>query len=150
MYNFSVVPPVAPENLTIIRIDGTTLNVSWTPLTLAEAQGIILSYQLIYIHYHDYGNQINAAANTSYIVIEDLSDWQQYKVSIAAVTTAGVGKFSDFVYEDGECQYILSITDIIPCRKPMANKQQHKQHNLQQRDCWQCWRIVSFDYTIFN
>ena len=142
MYNFSVVPPVAPENLTVIRIDYTILNVSWTPLSLSEAQGIILSYQLLYVriswNVNIHKKQTNASANTSYILIGGLSHWRQYKVSIAAVTTAGVGKFSDFVYEDGEYHCILSITDIIPCRK---SNERHK------RDYW---RIVCFDYIIFN
>ena len=145
MHNFSIVPPIAPENLTAIRIDYTTLNVSWTQLTLDEAQGIILSYQLAYVgvswYIKNYEIQIKAPANTSYVLIGGLYVQKQYKVKIAAVTIAGVGKFSDFVYEDGECQCIVSITHIIPCR--LSNE-------LQKRDHWQCWRIMSFNYTIFN
>ena len=120
MYNLSVVPPVAPENLTVIRIDNTSLNVSWTPLSLVEAQGIILSYQLIYVlvgSNNTRGMQINASANASYILIGGLQVGKQYGVRIAAVTTPGVGKLSDFVYENGKCCSILSITDIIPYRK---------------------------------
>lgn len=98
----------------MIRINSTTLNVSWTPLTIVEAQGIILYYQLVYLRVDstNRGLQINASANASYILIGGLQVGEQYGVSIAAVTKLGVGKISDFVYEDGECHYFLLVTVI--------------------------------------
>lgn len=102
----------------MVRINSTTLNVSWTPLTIVEAQGIILFYQLVYLPVGstNRGFQINATANASYILIGGLQVGQQYGVSIAAVTKLGVGKVSDFVYEDGECHYFLLLTVMFFCR----------------------------------
>lgn len=115
-------------------------------MTLDEAEGIILFYQLVYVgtswHINNYETQMYAPTNTPYVLIGDLNVYQLYKVKIAAVTIAGVGKFSDFVLEEyGECQCIVSITHIIPCR--LSDK-------LHKRDHWQFWGIMSFDYIIFN
>lgn len=87
-------------------------------MTIVEAQGIILYYQLVYLPVDSTsrGLQVNATANASYILIGGLQVGEQYGVSIAAVTKVGVGKISDFVYEDGESHCILLVTVVLFCR----------------------------------
>ena len=103
LYKIDTAPPIAPDDIQVIRISDTAINVSWTPLTYSEAQGVILYYELIYnaADSTTARTTVNASATASYIVISGLDPRSYYGVTVAAVTIVGVGAFSDVVFESG-------------------------------------------------
>lgn len=90
------------------RLSNTAISVSWTPLSLTEARGIITGYSITYEPARSLGKRSSQEQRTviagpdqrSY-VIGDLEDGTVYCVSVAVMTEAGVGPASDSVYEDG-------------------------------------------------
>ena len=100
VYKFILVPSVSPK-VTAKRVSGTTMMVSWTKLTLAEAQGFILNYTIKY--YPSSGNRKRPQFNTisvtvgndsSNITINGLDKNFAYSVQVSANTVAGTGALS--------------------------------------------------------
>ena len=44
MSHFLTAPQTAPQSVNLVIVDPTSATVSWTPATLAEARGFIVSY----------------------------------------------------------------------------------------------------------
>ena len=106
-------PDVAPE-VTVQRVNGTHMNVSWTPLNLADARGDVISYTIQYTPTDDSSESmtVNVSGSHTYVVIGDLNPQLTYQVEVWANTAAGSGKASD--PEDvplpaGKAGFILSL-----------------------------------------
>ena len=93
-------PSVSPQ-VTVKRLSGTNMTVSWTKLTLAEARGFILNFTIVY--YPSSGNrkwqQLNTMSvtvgnNSNNITINGLEENSVYSVQVSANTVAGRGALS--------------------------------------------------------
>ena len=92
----------------VSRINSTAIYVSWTPLNLTEARGIITGYSITYepatrLEKRSTQEQrtVMAGPDQQSYIIGNLEDGTVYGVSVAVMTEAGVGPVSDTVYEDG-------------------------------------------------
>ena len=99
----SVAPALAPTDVTLVRLTSTSIEVSWTPLSLVDARGLITGYLISYetASIHDKRNSIEVSSTTSSYIITDLTVDGVYGVTVACITEAGVGPVSDVAYEPG-------------------------------------------------
>ena len=99
----SVAPALAPTDVTLVRLTSTSIEVSWTPLSLVDARGLITGYLISYetASIHDKRNSIEVSSTTSSYIITDLIVDRVYGVTVACITEAGVGPVSDVAYEPG-------------------------------------------------
>lgn len=96
------VPLVPPRNVTLVRVNSTAVKVSWMPLTLEEARGVIIGYSVMYQTSDSRSRTVNTISvdfDASSVVISGLREEERYGVSVACRTTNGTGQASDFVYE---------------------------------------------------
>ena len=101
-------PLIPPRNVTLVRVNSTAVKVSWMPLTLEEARGIITGYSVMYQTSDSRSRTVNTISvdfDASSVVIGNLREEERYGVSVACRTTNGTGQASDFVYEPGENVY---------------------------------------------
>ena len=101
---FNTAPSSAPSDVVVTRVNTTSINVTWTPLTLTEARGIITGYILNYVVATSTRSKrvsLEASGDVSSHVITRLVVGQVYGVSVACKTEAGSGPASDFAYEPG-------------------------------------------------
>lgn len=102
-YSFSV-PSVAPSGVSLIRLNSTTLRVSWQQLSLDDARGFITNYTVTYMASGGSRRQltmVTVSADESSAIIPGLPPSVRYGVSVRAWTSAGPGPMSDVVYEGG-------------------------------------------------
>ena len=93
----SIAPNVAPRDLTVDRLSGTTMNVSWVPLTIVEARGFILNYLIEYSEVgssrrrkrQTTGSLVEVPASQSSVLINDLTPGVSYNVGVTAANSAG-------------------------------------------------------------
>ena len=102
MYNIFVIlaPNVSPQ-VTVKRLSGTSMIVSWTKLTLTEARGFILNFSIVY--YQSSGNRrrqqfktvsVTVGNDSTKITISGLDEKLVYSVQVSANTVAGRGPLS--------------------------------------------------------
>ena len=79
-----------PKDVVVIRsLDGFSMNISWTPITLAKARGFplyVITYSPLSSHKHA---AMQASTNESYVVISGLDPSQSYSVVISVQTSGG-------------------------------------------------------------
>ena len=91
-------PSIAPGNVEVIRLNGTAMNVSWVPLNLVEARGIIRDYIIMY---QPTGSRrkrqmqtVQADGNSSYAIVGGLQPGVAYEVTVSGLTIHnGPGEF---------------------------------------------------------
>lgn len=85
--------------MAVDRINGTHMNVEWTPLTLEEARGFVSSYMITYSASNRKrqmdSESITFPGDSSSGVIGGLTPGVSYSVAVAATTSAGVGNQSE-------------------------------------------------------
>ena len=87
-------PETAPHNVTVNRLNGTTMNVSWVPLNLVEARGFIQIYVITYEPASG-GNrrkrqlqEAQADASASSSIVGGLRPGVPYDVTVSGQTVA--------------------------------------------------------------
>ena len=79
-----IAPSIAPFNVMAQRFNGTSMSVSWFPLTLVEARGI-LHYRITYRPVNGGGtSSVDVDGNKNFINITDLSPGVDYIVTVLA------------------------------------------------------------------
>ena len=83
--------------------DGTSIDVSWTPLTLREARGFITGYVVSYStgsgrRRQDEEETLDDASSAT---ITGLDPGTDYSVTVAGRTSAGVGPASEPMHAEG-------------------------------------------------
>ena len=84
-------PPI-PTNISVLRLNGTHMNVSWSLIPITEARGFIQSYLTLFQEIVNRKRQISSVlvpATDSSVVIGGLDPDKSYSVSISASTNAG-------------------------------------------------------------
>ena len=88
-------PLTAPEALTVTveRVNGTHIEVTWEKLSLADARGDVLSYSILYspVTIQREDNAVVVPGNKSSVLIGGLDPQQTYTVQVWATTAAGDG-----------------------------------------------------------
>ena len=76
----------------------------WDPPPFDDQNGIITSYSVIIINQN--ATVASAVINSTSFVVNNLQEFQEYSIEIAAMTAVGLGPFSnpvsDQTLEDGE------------------------------------------------
>ena len=99
-----LVPPV-PTNISVLRLNGTHMNISWSRIPIIEARGFIKSYLILILPNENRRRQISSVsvpATDSSVVIGGLDPDKSYSISISASTNAGQGKFTNVVFVAGK------------------------------------------------
>ena len=97
-------PPI-PTNISVLRLNGTHMNISWTLIPITEARGFIQSYLILYQEIVNRKRQISSVLvppTDSSVIIGGLDPDKSYSVSISASTNAGQGRFTDVIIVDGK------------------------------------------------
>ena len=119
---FCIVPPVV-EGVMVNRTSGQEMTVTWTPLTLVEARGIIASYTVFITN--GGGGEVKRQSggctpdsspctvdsDQSSVNVTGLDPKQSYSVSVAAVTGAGAGGQSETQIAQGGVPIFTCIPD---------------------------------------
>ena len=96
MGNFIIttsVPSAPPQNVTVTSVDPASLMVTWQPPPLIDQNGPIISYVVTYQRM-GYADVMNVSVNGTHFALTGLIPFVNYSVSLAAITTDGVGVFS--------------------------------------------------------
>ena len=83
--------------MTVERVNGTHINVTWEELSPADARGDVVSYSILYTPVTRQGedNVVVVTGNQSSVLIGGLDPQQTYRVEVWATTAAGDGTRSD-------------------------------------------------------
>ena len=100
-------PSAAPQNVTTVVINSTSISVSWYSPPFLDQNGDIIGYQLMITNQNRTNSQpliFNVTNVTSYVATM-LQEFEVYSIEIAAETAIGLGPFSkpdnDQTLEDG-------------------------------------------------
>ena len=93
-------PSIAPGNVEVIRLNGTAMNVSWIPLNLVEARGIVQGYIILYQQASSGSRRrrqmqmVQVDGSASYAIVGGLQPGVAYEVIVSGMTTQnGPGEF---------------------------------------------------------
>ena len=90
--------PPSPDVITVDRLNGTHMLVSWRLIPLLRARGFITSYIIRYqavIAHTRQGQHKTVPGNCSSATIGGLDQNSQYSVTVSGRTVAGGGDFSN-------------------------------------------------------
>ena len=106
--SFSSAPASAPENVMLMVISSTEIQVSWTEVPEIERNGIITMYEVMYDPLMTFDVLTPATVDTTNltIIVDGLEEYVEYNISVRAYTSVGPGPYSEEVtnrtFEDGE------------------------------------------------
>ena len=102
-YDFAV-PSAGPTIASAVRTSDTSADVTWTPLSLALARGVVTSYSVKYRSMTSQSEDCSASDASSWtampsttsatsLIIVGLNPSRGYCVAVAATTSAGTGPY---------------------------------------------------------
>ena len=90
--------PSSPTGVSVVRLNGTHMNVSWNDIPLSEAKGFIVTYNVLYNKISTRRRRqvtlVSVPGSETHAVIGDLNPSSAYQVFVNAFTSAGRGDFS--------------------------------------------------------
>ena len=107
---FCADPQRPPHNVTVERLNGTAMNVSWTRLSVVEAQSITVSYVVSYSPQSGRKRQVGEVVlppSQSYVVISGLDPVTIYHVQVFAMNDNGQSLSVTAEITGEFCKYIL-------------------------------------------
>ena len=104
MINFIFTAPVnSPQNVTVMLLSSTSINVTWEEVPPIDRNGIIIMYEVLYepLETETFGQLSSDTGNTTdlFILLEELHPFVNYSISVRAYTSVGNGPYSDVVVE---------------------------------------------------
>ena len=98
MYFFCTVP-ASPTGVSVSRLNGTHMNVSWDQIPLSEAKGFIVSYTVLYQTINNVKRRRRlkfdaVPGNETSVLIGNLDPSNSYQVFVSATTSAGDGEYN--------------------------------------------------------
>ena len=96
----SIEPSVGPDNVSYFKMNKTTFNISWAPLTREKSYGKVILYdvkqELLSRGQLQKGFSSSTTINTTatFVVLYNLPLCSQYQVSVRAYTKTGPGPYS--------------------------------------------------------
>ena len=103
-------PCSAPGNLSGVVVNSTSVLVSWTPLPVSEQNGALTNYRLTYSGVElDREEVIHILSSTALTYnVTGLEEGTEYRVSLAALTSAGAGPETSITVSTSEsCKHIM-------------------------------------------
>lgn len=97
------VPIGSPGNITVFNSSSFCLNITWSPISVKQAQGIVTKYRIYYDLESGGDEQYIDVNSTDRCTICGLQPYTKYRVKISAFTSKGEGvqsSFSDPAYTD--------------------------------------------------
>ena len=103
---YCLAPEEKPSNVTLVQVNGTSINLLWSPPSLSAVPGIIRFYNLSYRLLNISNSEIATLEHdeTTY-TIDGLSPYSFYEVNISAFTVSTGPAYTLFVLtsETGLC-----------------------------------------------
>ena len=100
-FRILLAPSVGPDNVVTSKLNESTFNISWAPLTREKSYGKIAQYELNaeLIAAGPRSRRSTASSNgfntsETFVVLYDLPLCSQYHLSVRAYTSAGPGPYS--------------------------------------------------------
>ena len=99
-FSDELAPSKAPENVTFEQLNATSLNITWTPLTLFEARGFpeytvnLAVIMDVSSRRKRQSNPLSITTNNSFAVFTDLSENTDYSVGVGVRTGVRTGNES--------------------------------------------------------
>ncbi len=88
----SLAPSIAPENVSLITVSSTSIQVSWTPPPVANRNGIVIEYRINLVEV-DTGRHQSYVSPTPNFIVQSLHPYYTYRVNVSAHTVE-TGPFS--------------------------------------------------------
>ena len=87
--------PLPPKDVSIARLDSTTLAVSWTKLTLVELKGLasyVITYGVVIPSRkrQQFRGMVNVSWTEDSVFLSNLHPGAQYDITVSTLTSAGV------------------------------------------------------------
>ena len=119
----AIVPSDSPQNVQATTLSSTTIQVTWEAVPAIAQNGIIISYEVLYVPLITFNGTLQSmflnssnGQELSEILIE-LEEFVEYNISLRAYTSAGGGPFSEAVanrtFEDGKAFILYSLLILI-------------------------------------
>ncbi|XP_077977497.1 neogenin-like [Glandiceps talaboti] len=87
-----------PENVIIVPLSPTSLEITWDPPASELSNGEITGYKLRWKELHERrSNTVNIEGGLRSFIVEDLEQDTAYKLRMAAMTLSGTGPFTDWM-----------------------------------------------------
>ena len=108
-------PSVGPDNVSSSKLNETTFNISWAPLTREESYGRVILYDIkeeLLSRGKRRKRSISSRTlniTTTFVVLYDLSLCSQYYVSVRAYTKEGPGPYSQPMVLNTSSEYRQNI-----------------------------------------
>ena len=104
-------PQMPPHDVKVKRLNGTAMNVSWTRLSIVEAQSIAVSYVVSYSPQSARKRQVRdiVPAIKSYVVISGLDPGTIYHVQVFAMNDNGQSIPVTAEITGEFCKYLLCL-----------------------------------------
>lgn len=103
------VPTASPQNVEVLTANSTAINLVWEPPPPEHQNGLIEAYYIT-VTVDETREQFQLTSTTAALVATGLHPYYTYSFSIAAVTAAGMGPFSEparnQTFEDGKLHVI--------------------------------------------
>ena len=109
-------PSVGPDNVSFFKMNKTTFNISWAPLTREKSYGKVISYD-VKEELLSQGNRRKRSPISSrtlkttatFVVLFDLLFCSRYNVSVRARTKAGSGPYTQPMVLETSSEYNQNI-----------------------------------------
>lgn len=90
--------PPAPENVVVVRLDSTTLAVSWNKFTLVELKGLasyVITYDVVIPSRkrQQFRGTVNVSWTENSVFITNLQSGAQYDVTVSISTSVGMSGY---------------------------------------------------------
>ena len=95
-------PNDSPQNVSATSFSSTTIDVSWEEVPLADRNGLIITYEVLFEPLETFGQlTISETRNTTNLSIglDNLHPFVEYNISVRAYTSVGFGPYSDVSME---------------------------------------------------
>ena len=92
------VPDASPQNVTVMILSSTEIQVSWEEVPAIDQNGIIIMYEVQYEPLETFGDQLSTnTTNTTMLTttLTDLEEYVEYNITVRAYTSVGPGPYSD-------------------------------------------------------
>ena len=110
--------PASPTGVSVLRLNGTHMNVSWNRVPLSVARGFIVSYTVLYSKVTTGRKRrqvkfVTVPGSETSVVIGDLNPSISYQVFVSAANSAGFGQSSsNAVVAKSKLTIVITLTRI--------------------------------------
>ena len=95
-------PAARPDNVRVMVVSSTIINVTWDIVPPIDQNGIITMYEVMYQPLETFNGNINTqtmnvSGTEMSVILMELQEFVNYTISVRAHTSVGAGPYSDEV-----------------------------------------------------